>query len=316
MNDLCNSFDQWTDKKVAEDIQAWQKWLSYERRLSSNTSESYLFDLKEFIDFLFHYQNTPVSRKILKDCTVTDFRAFLVDNTKKGMARSSIARHMSTLRSFFKFLRKNHILENTAILAIRPARPPRTLPKPLDMDDALKLLHTAKSLQKEPWQGLRDMALLTLLYGCGLRISEALNLNITDVPLHGDAFTITGKGNKQRIVPILPLVKKTIEAYLKERPFVPDNQALFIGARGERLTPRVIQRQTEKLRRFLGLAESVTPHALRHSFATHLLAAGSDLRSVQELLGHQSLSATQRYTQIDRAHLEKVYASAHPRAKK
>lgn len=316
MKDECKTFDKWTDKKVAEDIQAWQRWLSYERRLSPNTSGNYLLDLKEFMAFLFRYQNAPVSRKILKECSVTDFRAFLVDNTQKGMARSSISRHMSTLRSFFKFLRKNHILENTAISAIRPARPPRTLPKPLDTEDALKLLHAAQTLQKEPWQGLRDTALLTLLYGCGLRISEALELNVTDIPLRADALTITGKGNKQRLVPILPLVKRTVEDYLKERPFISGNEALFIGARGERLTPRVVQRQIMRLRRYLGLAESVTPHALRHSFATHLLTAGSDLRSVQELLGHKSLSATQRYTEVDRAHLEKVYAAAHPRAKK
>ncbi|MBQ4084224.1 MAG: tyrosine recombinase XerC [Alphaproteobacteria bacterium] len=316
MDEEYKSFELWTDIKVQSDIENWQKWLSFERRLSDNTAESYLLDLKAFMSFLFKYKGESVSRKILKDCSVTDFRAFLVEQTNQKISRSSLARHLSTLRNFFRYLNKNHILENTAITAIRSARPPKTLPKPLSGEDALTLLKTAKTLQKDKWQGLRDVALLTLLYGCGLRISEALNLDIYDIPENGDAFTITGKGNKERLVPLLPLVQRTIKAYLKERPTELDNPALFIGARGNRLDPGVVQRQIRHLRRYLGLSETVTPHALRHSFATHLLSAGSDLRSVQELLGHQSLSATQRYTEIDREHLERVYTSAHPRAKK
>ena len=169
-------------------------------------------------------------------------------------------------------------------------------------------------MQKEKWQGLRDVALLTLLYGCGLRISEALALNVTDIPKTNDVLVVTGKGNKQRMIPLLNIVKKTLEAYLKERPLKGCEAPLFIGSRGERLNPGVVQRQIRKIRLYLGLPESVTPHALRHSFATHLLTAGSDLRSVQELLGHTSLSATQRYTEIDTVHLKAVYNQAHPRA--
>lgn len=313
MQDI-KDFQQLASKEVLTDIIAWQEWLSTERRLSIHTSQSYFIDLKEFFCFLTDYLGHIIREKDLSELSVSDFRSFLVDRAGKGIGRSSIAREMSTLRNFFRFLQRSKILENTAIRAVRPARPPRTLPKPLTAEDALALLQQAKNMQKEHWQGLRDVALLTLLYGCGLRISEALNLNIQDFPNSSDTLIITGKGNKQRIVPILPLVRNAMISYLKERPSADSNSPLFVGARGERLNPGVVQRQIRKLRTVLGLSETVTPHALRHSFATHLLAAGSDLRSVQELLGHASLSATQRYTEINIEQMKTVYEHAHPRA--
>lgn len=311
MQDI-KEFQHLASKEVLADITAWQAWLSAERRLSQHTAQSYLIDLKEFFIFLKDFLAHDVRQKDLSALSVGDFRSFLVSRSRQGIGRSSIARNMSTLRNFFRFLQRAKILENTAIQAVRPARPPRTLPKPLTTEDTLALLHQAKNMQKEHWQGLRDVALLTLLYGCGLRISEALGLNVRE--WGSETLVITGKGNKQRIVPVLPLVHSAVTAYLKERPDADPDSPLFVGARGERLNPGVVQRQIRKLRRVLGLSESVTPHALRHSFATHLLAAGSDLRSVQELLGHASLSATQRYTEINVERMKTVYEHAHPRA--
>ena len=307
-------FQQTTTPRVLSMIEAWQKWLSAERRLSALTAESYFLDLREFMDFLSSDIGHPVDVRDLTDLSVTDLRSFLVERSTQHAARSSIARNMSTVRNFYRFLSKTHDINNTAVRVVRPARPPKTLPKPLEQDEALALLGAAQKMQKEKWQGLRDAALLTLLYGCGLRISEALALNVGDIPRTNDVLVITGKGNKQRMVPLLSAVKKTIDAYLKERPVDTKDAPLFIGSRGERLNPGVVQRQIRKLRTLLGLPATVTPHALRHSFATHLLTAGSDLRSVQELLGHASLSATQRYTEIDTVRLKAVYDHAHPRA--
>ena len=315
MQDI-KEFMQFCEKKLFNTVKDWYDWLSMERRMSVHTSQSYLIDLKEFFFFLQKDLGHAVSFKDLKGLTVSDFRSFLMEQTNQGIGRASLARHMSSLRNFFKFLKKKDILQNTAITVIRSARPKKTLPKPLEQKDALMLLDCAMKNQKEKWQGKRDVALITLLYGCGLRISEALNLTIADWRGIGDVLIVHGKGNKQRLVPVLPIVKSAISKYLSERPDdLPNNSALFIGARGEQLNPGVVQRQIRRLRRAAGLPESVTPHALRHSFATHLLINGADLRSVQELLGHSSLSATQRYTEIDTAHLTKVYNAAHPRAK-
>ena len=308
-------FQKYLEKKAYEATNAWYEWLTLERRLSLHTAQSYLIDLKEFFVFLHNKLKHTISLKDLKILSVTDFRGFLVWRNSQGMARSSLSRNMSSLRNYFKYLHKNYDIENTAVNAVRSARPPKTLPKPLGQEQALHLLHAAYSAQKEKWQGLRDVALLTLLYGCGLRISEALNLTVGMWRKSGDALIIKGKGNKERLVPVLPIVKKAVAAYLKERAFdVSDNTPLFVGARGEQINPGVVQRQIRRLRCSLGLPETVTPHALRHSFATHLLEAGSDLRTVQELLGHASLSATQRYTEVDTVRLTKVYNQAHPRA--
>ncbi|MBO5997460.1 MAG: tyrosine recombinase XerC [Alphaproteobacteria bacterium] len=308
-------FQNYLEKKAFEATGAWYNWLTLERRLSVHTAQSYLIDLKEFFIYLRKNLQHSVGLKDLKKLSVTDFRGFLVWRNTSGLGRSSLSRNMSSLRNYFKFLHKNYDIENTAVNAVRSARPPKTLPKPLGQDETLHLLHAAYGAQKEKWQGLRDVALLTLLYGCGLRISEALGLTVGQWRKSGDALVIRGKGNKERLVPVLGLVKKAMSAYLKERAFeISDNSPLFVGARGEQINPGVVQRQIRRLRRELGLPETVTPHALRHSFATHLLEAGSDLRSVQELLGHSSLSATQRYTEVDTVHLSKVYNQAHPRA--
>lgn len=314
MTEQYKNFQQTIDSNVADCIQKWHNNLVLERRLSALTGEAYLMDMKEFMSFLFDYQNSVVSLKDLKKLTISDFRSFLVYKASAKASRSSTARCLSALRNFFKFLARNEILENQAIMSVRSPHPPKILPKPLAVDEARRFLDAADHFAREPWQGARDKALYMLMYGCGLRIAEALSLNVADFPKSGDAFTITGKGNKQRLVPILPIVRKTVMAYLRVHPDPAPSAPLFVGARLERINPGVVQRNVRLIRRYLNLPDTVTPHALRHSFATHLLQGGGDLRTVQELLGHASLSATQRYTEIDMAHLQQVYEHAHPRA--
>lgn len=300
--------------KMQKWIGEWRKNLLLERRLSPRTEEAYGRDMKEFMSFLSGYLEKTIDTGDLKKLTVGDFRAFLVWRNNRKIARSSIARGLSAVRHFFKYLTRGDVLENTAIMAVRSARPPKTLPKPLSVSDAARFLEAAQKQARTPWEAKRDVALYTLLYGCGLRIAEALALNIGDFPLSAKAFTITGKGNKQRLVPLLPAVQKAVAAYLKTHPNPQASAPLFVGKRGGRINAGVVQRNVRRLRRALNLAETVTPHALRHSFATHLLQGGGDLRTVQELLGHASLSATQRYTEITTEHLQAVYESAHPRA--
>lgn len=303
------------DAGLLAQVEAWRRWLGEEKRASAHTLDGYGRDLAAFLDFLRDYRGGEPTLADLADLTPTDFRAFLARRSGEGLARSSLARGMSTLRSFFRFLDRMGRLHNPALEAVRAPRPPRSLPKPLATNDALETLGTAAVLQEEPWLAARDVALFTLLYGCGLRLGEALSLTVREAP-SGDILRVTGKGRKQRLVPVLPVVRQAVADYLRQRPQAtsPDSP-LFIGARGMALNPGVVQRQMRRLREQLGLPETATPHALRHSFATHLLAAGGDLRTIQELLGHASLSTTQRYTEIDSARLAETYKAAHPRAK-
>ena len=309
-----NPFESTTTPKLHQTIQKWQEYLVSERRLSLLTAESYLEDLKEFFTFLLDSLGNEVDLKDLEKLTITDFRAFLAWRTEQKISKSSIARGVSALKNFFRFLMREGLIQNKAIMAVRSARPNKILPHPLSAEQAQKFLKIARSMQKELWQGERDVALFTLMYGAGLRIAEALSLNVKDVPLEAEAMIITGKGNKQRLIPLLPAIRRAIKKYLELHPCPSPNSPLFVGARGDRISPRVVQRSVEKIRYALNLPDTVTPHALRHSFATHLLQGGGDLRSVQELLGHSSLSATQRYTEITTQDLDRVYNKAHPRA--
>jgi integrase/recombinase XerC len=232
-----------------------------------------------------------------------------------GLGRSSTARAMSVLRGFYRWLERNGYGANHAIRAMRSPKRPHGIPKPLTVADTGLLLDSLDLLPGEPWETQRDVALFTLLYGCGLRISEALDLNRGAAPV-SDSLTVTGKGNKQRMLPVLPVVREAVRAYLTLCPWQPgDDAPLFLGVRGKRLNPGVAQKRLRQLRLLLGLPDSVTPHALRHSFATHLLSGGGDLRAIQELLGHASLSTTQRYTEVDSDSLMATYRAAHPRAK-
>jgi integrase/recombinase XerC len=297
-------------------IDAWRQWLGVERNCSAHTLDAYGRDLAAFLNFLSEHQGHRPGLNDLGSLTTSDFRGYLARRAGDGLTRSSTARALSSLRNFFRFLEKRGLAANAAIGAVRTPKLPRGVPKPLSVEDAKLSLDEAFSLhEKKPWQGIRDRALFTLIYGCGLRISEALGLSVCDVP-EGDAITITGKGNKDRVVPLLPIVKQRIGEYLVHCPYkLKPRDPLFVGARGQRLNPGVVQRQMREIRKSLGLPETATPHALRHSFATHLLAGGGDLRTIQELLGHASLSTTQRYTEVDAKRLIDIYKDAHPRAR-
>ena len=223
-----------------------------------------------------------------------------------------MAREISAFKNFFKYLDKTHILKNDTISIIASPKLKKVLPKSVDVEDTFSIIKDSLDVASNEWQGYRDMAVLSLLYGCGLRISEALSLDYIDFISADNFIKIKGKGNKERIVPLLPIVKENINAYLAKAPHTKSkDEALFIGARGERLSPRIIQRQLQKIRGRLGLPDTVTPHALRHSFATHLLAQGTDLRSIQELLGHETLATTERYTDVEFETLKREYYKAY-----
>jgi len=300
---------------LAEAADAWRGWIADERRASAHTLDAYGRDLAAFVDFLADHLGGAPDLAALEALTAADFRSYLARRAGDGLARGSAARAMSSLRSFFRFLERTGRARNAALAAVRAPRPKPPIPKPLGADEALDVLGAAARTAGEQWVAKRDAALLTLLYGCGLRIAEALALDVGDLPA-GEAMTVTGKGNKQRLVPLLPAVTAAVRDYLAACPFPATRDApLFRGARGGRLAAGVVQRRMREIRAALALPETATPHALRHSFATHLLGAGGDLRTIQELLGHASLSTTQRYTSVDSARLVQIYNKAHPRAR-
>ncbi len=293
----------------------WLDYLDSERRMSPHTRSAYQQDLDRFLRFLADHLGGAPTKADLQKLEPADFRAYLARRRRDGLSPASLARSLSAVRAFFKFLRRNDILHNDAIDAVRSPKLPQRLPRPLDEAAARRSLTEVANFASEDWIGDRDIAVLSLLYGCGLRISEALNLNRRDLPA-GDMLTVLGKRNKERLAPLLPVVRQAIETYLQSCPHpLPPDGPLFVGKQGRRLNPRLIQLAMEKLRAALGLPPSATPHALRHSFATHLLTAGGDLRTIQELLGHVSLATTQHYTDVDTAYLMDVYRNAHPGAR-
>jgi len=297
-------------------IAEWQSWLGNERRASPHTALGYGRDLAGFLDFLREHLGALPSLAALDALGPADFRAYLAARGQDGIERSSSARALSTLRGFFRFLDRRGLAKNAALAAVRTPKLPKSVPKPLSAEDARLALERIVELAEAPWIGRRDLAILTLLYGCGLRLSEALGLRRDEAPLKPGMVSITGKGRKTRLVPVLPAVSEAVAGYLALCPHrLAAKGPLFVGVRGGPLNPRLVQRQMQRLRALLGLPETATPHALRHSFATHLLAGGGDLRSIQELLGHASLSTTQRYTAVDAERLLAVYDRAHPRAK-
>jgi len=304
---------------VAADLAAavarWQDWLIHEKRAARHTVDGYLHDLNGLFAFLAEHLGGAPRLRDLGALRAADIRAWLARRATDGKARSSTARALSATRSLFRFLDKTGLASNPAVALVAAPKLPRSVPKPLGEIEAAEALERAGTLAGEAWIGKRDVALLTLLYGCGLRLDEALQLSRGQAPKR-DTMTITGKGNKTRLVPVLPAVREAIADYLAACPYQGGKDApLFVGARGGRLNPRVAQGLMQRLRGALGLPATATPHALRHSFATHLLAAGGDLRTIQELLGHASLSTTQRYTAVAADQLLAVYDRAHPRAK-
>ena len=311
MSDFATSFAP----DAAAAAQAWLAHLRTERRMSAKTLEAYGRDLGQFATFMMDHLGGAPDNTALAELTVSDFRAFLARRRKDGVESRTLARQLSSLRSFYRHAEKTGLFRNTALSALRAPKLPHAVPKPLSITAAGRLTKAdALSTDETPrWVLARDEAVLTLLYGCGLRISEALSLmpGQTDGPV----LTITGKGNKTRIVPLLPVAQKAVALYLDLCPFpLPPQEPMFRGVKGGPLNARNIQLLIARLRGALGLPETATPHALRHSFATHLLANGADLRVIQELLGHASLSTTQVYTEVNRAHLLEQYRKAHPRA--
>lgn len=301
---------------------AWRDWLQSERRLSAHTLTAYEHDVATFLGFMTGYLGSAPTLEALAKLKPAEFRAWLAERSRQGMARTSTARAFSSVRSFFRFLDKNGLAHNASVASIQTPKLPKSVPKALSERDMEDLLEAEPDQERAPWIDLRDAAVLILLYGAGLRIGEALSLTkgeVDELLKSGrDTLAILGKGNKTRLVPLLPQALQALKAYRDACPWLAaasPKSRVFVGARGGALDPAIVQKRVREIRRGLGLAESVTPHALRHSFATHLLGAGGDLRTIQELLGHASLSTTQRYTDVDAARLAAVYRAAHPRAK-
>lgn len=292
----------------------WYAHLMGEKRMSEATLVHYHGDLSRFFDFLTNHLGGAVSLKDLSMLAQRDFRAFLASRRGEGLTNRSMARHLSSIRSFFRFMEREGIIANPALRAVRSPKIPHGIPKPLTPQGAKNIIAEAAEVASAPWIGARDAAIITLLYGCGLRISEALSLKRRQAPL-SDTLRITGKGNKERLVPVLEAARKAVDTYLAlcPHPLGPEDP-LFVGARGKLLDQRMVRGLMIRARERLGLPDSATPHALRHSFATHLLAGGGDLRAIQELLGHASLSTTQIYTEADSDRLLNIYDKAHPRA--
>ncbi|HEX4295718.1 MAG TPA: tyrosine recombinase XerC [Rhizomicrobium sp.] len=292
----------------------WLDALKNERRVSPHTLRAYGDDLERFLAFQREHLGRAVDARALAKLSTSDIRAFLTRRRAEGLGPRGVQRALAAIRGFFRHLAREGVADNAAPRAMRSPRIPRTLPRPLSEKDAGRAIDEAGTHEVE-WLAARDTALLTLLYGMGLRISEALALRRRDVPL-GKSFSVIGKGRKERVVPVLPAVREALDAYETMIPFADGPDApLFLSRRNKAMSARETQALMQRLRGRLGLSERATPHALRHSFATHLLAHGGDLRSVQELLGHASLSTTQTYTAIDTAKLMEVYANAHPRGR-
>jgi integrase/recombinase XerC len=293
--------------------QAWLASLRAERRMAPKTIEAYARDLAQFAQFMAEHLGEAPGTEALASLEAADFRAFLASRRRADASSRTLARQLSSLRSFYRFAEKTHRFRNPALSAIRSPKLPHAVPKPLTPEKAASLVRsdTFSTAEAPRWEEARDQAVLTLLYACGLRISEALSL--TPAAAEAATLVITGKGNKTRRVPLLPAARQAIAAYRAACPFtLKTDEPMFRGARGGPLNPRLIQLQVARLRGALGLPETATPHALRHSFASHLLANGADLRVIQELLGHASLSTTQVYTEVNRAQLLAQYRKAHP----
>lgn len=296
---------------------ALQAWLAAQKALrgaSQNTVAAYARDVAHFLSFMTEHRGAAQGLARLSRITVSDMRGWMAACRAEGLAPRSLARRLSAVKSFFRWLAEHQGFDVTTVLATRAPRFERKLPRPLSVVAARDVIDTCEAQSPTPWVAARDMAVVTLLYGCGLRISEALSLTGAALPL-GESLRIVGKGGKERIVPVIAPARAAVAGYARLCPYPPAPQApLFRGVRGGPLSARAIQKLVAGVRAQLGLPATVTPHAMRHSFATHLLNAGGDLRAIQELLGHASLSTTQAYTAVDSARLMEVYRRAHPKA--
>jgi integrase/recombinase XerC len=304
-----------TDLAVARN--QWLDSLAAERRMAPLTVEAYERDTRQFLAFLTGHLGSPPGLADIADLRAIDLRGFLAARRNDGAGARTLGRGLAGIRSMLRFLERRGLASAAGAMAIRAPRKPKSLPKPLTAEDARRTISAGEQLAEEPWIAARNAAVLTLLYGCGLRISEALGLSAEQISERSEpVLRVTGKGGKTRLVPVLPAAMAAIGEYRRLCPYALEaGKPLFRGARGGPLAPAIIQREMKKLRSALGLPESATPHALRHSFATHLLGRGGDLRAIQELLGHASLSTTQIYTGVDTERLLAAYEAAHPRAR-
>jgi integrase/recombinase XerC len=303
--------------KIEPDLKkAFAAWLTYlrdERRLSALTLKAYERDIRQLLEFLLKEQG-KLTLKTFSALDTRDMREYFSSRKSEGIEARSLARAIASLKSFARFLTKDELADMSALSSLRAPKLAKTLPRPLAIENAKRVLETDLEEGQEPWIVARNCAVLSLLYGAGLRISEALSLKRSDITVKTDRLQLVGKGGKTRIVPLLPAVRVAIQTYLKLCPYQLNKQ-IFVGARGGNLSPRIVQGAMAVMRGKLGLPKSATPHALRHSFATHLLNRGGDLRAIQELLGHASLSSTQIYTGVDMTKIMEGYVAAHPRAR-
>lgn len=292
-------------------------WLDHQRALkgaANNTVTAYQTDVLGFLSFMTQHNGEAQGLGPVSRISVSDMRSWMAHERGRGVSARSLARSLSAVKSFYRWLADREGFEPTAVLSTRSPKFQKKLPRPLAVDAARAMIDTVEMQSNEPWIATRDVAVVTLLYGCGLRISEALGLTGSQVPLPA-TLRIIGKGGKERLVPVIPAARAAVDAYLRECPFsIEPDEVIFRGTRGGPLYPKAIQTAMARSRMQLGLPATATPHAMRHSFATHLLNAGGDLRSIQELLGHASLSTTQAYTAVDTARLMEVYDAAHPKA--
>lgn len=304
------------DDVLAGHVAAWRRHLASERRYAAKTVEAYGRDLDQFLGFLSLHMAGPPSLQMLAEVRPADLRGFLARRRGEGLEARSLARLVAGVRSFVRFLERDGLMNAAAFTAQRLPKVKKSLPRPLEVDDARRVVAPEASGADLPWIAARDAAVLTLLWGAGLRISEALAVTPADLPtVATGALRVVGKGGKERLVPLLPAVVAAIDDYRRQVPYrLQPNEPLFRGAKGGPLSPRLIQLAMQRMRGALNLPDSATPHALRHSFATHLLGTGADLRAIQDLLGHASLASTQIYTQVDGARLIDVHSRTHPRA--
>ncbi len=301
----------------------WLGYLTNEKRMAEKTVEAYERDFRQFCIHMTDYLGRPPKAKDLSDLKPLVLRGYLARRREAGSGPRTLARGLAGIRSFVRYQERKGLASSAGLSAMQAPKQPSTLPRPLKPEDAIRLGESAEQMHVEPWIAARDAALMSLLYGCGLRISEGLGLTIGDLGLDNSAaatvkstaIRVTGKGGKTRLAPLLPVVVQAIEEYLRLCPYaLGAEDVIFRGSRGGPVQPAVIQRAMRVMRGALGLPSTATPHAMRHSFATHLLGGGGDLRTIQELLGHASLSTTQKYTQVDTDSLLKTWSAAHPRA--
>ena len=304
------------DPQIQIILKEWLKSLTLERNLSNLTASSYLSDIFYFISFMNAHLGTIMKLDTLENLTVNDIRAWLAERNATGHQSTSNSRAISALKNLFRYLKRAHGLDNTAVFSIKLGRVTKPLPKALARETALAAVVNIESIPVENWVGTRNVAILMLMYGLGLRISEALNITLDDWNAHNGQFLIVmGKGKKQRSLPVLPRVKQSVLKYIESCPYDITTGPIFLGASGKELNPDVFRRDVRNLRGYMSIPSFATPHSFRHSFATHLLSEGGDLRMIQELLGHENLSTTQRYTKVDSDTLMASYLQFHPGSK-